>query len=219
MLFDFMDKLKYVPYKMGEPKRLMALGLGVVGLAAGYSLKSDEKWEGGWKMFLMTFGAVAIAAYIAGVINPVTLYNRSHYGTTEWGGKVVGQGTETMPAGWVDAYGAVWAPGVRKTGRLPFMPAASRQDPAQPAMATVTENYGSTTEWQGEVVGQGTKAMPAGWVDAYGAQYEPGRAPLYYGANVVGCNPLTGEGCNEVPPTSGDIYIRDVGEIEFNGGI
>jgi hypothetical protein len=238
MLMGFMDKLKYIPYKIGEPKRLMALGLGVLGMAAGYSLKPEGK-EGAWKMFLLVFGATAIAAFVAGVLNPVTLYNRSRYGsTTQFTGLTEGQGdTEFMPAGASVNYGAfgpiipapaTMAPTPR--GAVPtslFRPAYSPNDPIQLGRANIgTQYYGSTTQFTGLTEGQGdTEFMPAGASVNYGADLpQPGRPPFYYGASVptggvLGCNPMTGEGCNEVPPTEGDIYIRDVGEVEFNGGI
>jgi len=229
MLGGFMDRLRFVPYKVGEPKRLMALLVGVVGLAAGYSITGIGKWHAGWKTFLMSFGAVSIAAFVAGVLNPVTLYNRNHYGsTTQWPGYIAGTGdTGLLPAGNIPAYygadlvepGQCFVNGVWQT--------CASVDPALPSIgitgtgSTGTQHYGSTTFNYGNVTGQADidgKMGRGGIGEFYSASIEelqPRRPELYGSTNVV---PF-GMSLGEREPMGGDIYLRAIGEVSFNGGI
>lgn len=214
------ENLKYIPYKIGEPKRLMSLLVGVVGLAAGYSLDGKTKAKAGWKMFMMTFGAVCLAAFVAGVVNPVTIYNRNTYGSsTGQTGLMVGQ-TDPWRAGSRSPPGAYYSAG--------YQPASSHADPLLPAMATsggipvpgVRAEMGPSEGAGGLTTGQtDPKYGRTATGLYYGAGFEPSRPPFYYGApNVVGRDPLF-QGHGQVPPSEGSIYIRDFGELEFNGGI
>jgi len=217
LIGSIISNMKYIPYKALEPKRLMSLVVGGVGMALGYGVDNPK-----WKMGMLIFGAVCISAYIAGVINPVTLYNRNSYASaTEQQGQLAGQ-TDPWQIGRT-APGAYYGAG--------FQPASSHYDPTQPALGNaggifvpgVRDEQLGTDLGTGNITGQvdtGLGISGTTPTSYYEASYEPGRPPFYFGANnVVGCNPLTGEGCNEVPPTTGDIYIRDFGEVDFNGGI
>ena len=223
MFFGILENLKYVPYKIGEPKRLASLAVGLVAIAAGYGIKGDGKVFGkipkeGWKTFLLVFGSVGVAAFIAGAINPVTIYNRNSYASATG---LQGRTMVTDPKVGGIAPGTYYGAG--------FQPAPSYRDPIQPALgevigipvpAVVSLAEGSAPV-EGLTTGQGSGGMGQPEGVTYGATYQPGRpfTEIYGAGNVLGCNPLTGEGCGEVPPSDGSIYIRDVGEVDFNGGI
>ena len=204
--------LKYAPYKAGQPQRMAALALGVVGMAAGYATQGNTKMKAGWKTFLMTFGAVCIAGFVASVINPVTIYNKSNYYGS---GLVTGQ-TDTGALG-------------GSMGRQPsgiqynaggFQPAVSLRDPLMPATGMsggipvpgVRAQAEGTNSASGRETGQSDSTPPG---VTYGA-FEPKRPPFYGAPNVLGYDPFAGQGAS---PGEGSIYIRDLGEVEFSGGI
>ena len=207
--------LKYAPYKAGQPQRMAALALGVVGMAAGYATQGNTKMKAGWKTFLMTFGAVCIAGFVASVINPVTIYsNKKFFGS----GLVTGQ-TDTGALG-----GSMGRqPSGIQFGAEGFQPAVSLRDPLMPAtgMSGGIPVPGVRMEEDGTVgaTGRQTGQSDPGYGQPLGITYgafEPKRPPFYGAPNVLGYDPFAGQGA---PPSEGSIYIRDLGEVEFSGGI
>ena len=250
MLTNVANNLKYVPYKMGEPKRLMALLIGVVGLAAGYSVtaKQGDKWASGWKMFLMSFGAVSIAAYIAGVLNPVTLYNNDRFAADV--------GTLTQPVGYIpvnvtagagDVTGQATNPINSRTAEGAYYSALPSRYVPRPAVTALADTEviapASVPELgtrpdsmlasaifpgraatpvmynSGDVVGQ-QQGATGGWNSALNMANQAGGTQPYYSAD----DGLLGDQAT-LPALYGSgmrgesMYIRSPGEIEFSGGI
>lgn len=212
--------LKYVPYKAGEPKRFVPLLIGVGVLIAVKQMNADTKKAKFGKGFLAAFGPVLIGASLAGIINPVTVYSGQHYATEGNTGYTYGQSNpefgRTAPGSYYDA--PVPVPGQKFFNMTPPQPAPSPRAPNLPAIGTVGSQLYATEGNTGYTMGQSNpeygRTAPGTY---YATEISQPTMPLLYSNNVVGCNPITGQGCG-VEPTNGDVYIRDFGEVDFQGG-
>jgi len=217
---DILTNLKYVPYKAGEPKRFVPILVGLGVIIAAKAISGDSKTKKFVKQFMASFGPTLIGASLAGIINPVTLGGGKRFATTTGDvGYTMGQTDpsygRTAPGTYYDA--PVVTPGVEFFKRTPVQPASSPRDPYLPAVGEVgTRLYNATTGNTGYTTGQTDptygRTPPGAY---YGAELMQPKRPLLYGNNVVGCNPLTGEGCGG---GNNAIYIRDFGEVDFVGG-
>ena len=201
-MFDW----RLIPVKMGEPKRIMAALFGFICLVGGNVTSSKfASW------ILYGAGTTALGMTVAGIVNPVTVYTGDRYGSTINSGLVTGQAS--YPWGYSPEgayYGAdgvtqkLYTPGVfvKGNGISPtyVLPAAGTDEPI---VTRDTISYGSTTTYEGEVLGQGDTGSRT---LSYGADGLPdqsgGNIPaLYYGGVVA--------------DDAAGIYIREPGETQF----
>ena len=137
-----------IPVKLGEPKRLAALGFGAGALILGVVVDHVDL-----KYMLFGAGLVALSMTLAGYLNPVTVHpglagGASSYAADAGSGIVdVGKG-RVMPV-YGEAYGT--------QGATAFTPAG----PATLAIQQVTNRYQAPMRYitgvenEGQIVGQG----------------------------------------------------------------
>jgi hypothetical protein len=227
MVFD----LRMAPLKLGEPKRLAALAFGVGTMLLGTVLgKKIPTWLS-WMLY--GAGITSIGMTVAGILNPVTVYQKQLYGSTNLTGRNVGDFSSRS----LEAYGSTNLTG-RNVGDF-----SSRNLEAYGAMPQIVGGTVHVPEMGMLQSGPGmiTPVANPVTVDTMGSmtmQKQPGRG-LFYGAGECPpgfmLNVATGEcvpsgayyGIGEkydpsrdLPQAYGtaDIYIRDAGETEFIGG-
>ena len=199
---------RMIPYKAGEPKRILGALGGIAAIMAGYLIRDNmSKW------LLFSAGTCMIGMTAAGVFNPVTVYQGTRYGSvTSNVGEVVGQGETVSRQPLGTYYGSVTSNEGNVTGQgetVDRQPLGTYYG-AQPGMSMLV-NPGQAMLKPGIGV---SIVLPAG---AQGGSIYPittTDAFAKYGAseNVV-----------NVPNIAADLYgglidIRDHGETNFLGG-
>jgi len=164
-----------IPVKLGEPKRLAALGFGLGALIVSTAVKENM----GMSLFLFGMGIVSLSMTIAGYLNPVnvspgpspTEYNANPMGFGNWKSTGVRNVATPMNAkGFYKAYGTHGAVAIGNgyiTNNVSSVYGADVIIPAGPATLKLSEvnyiaapaspmylNYVTGTENEGKIIGQ-----------------------------------------------------------------